>query len=76
MFYQTFLSSPVKRSMIISNKHSIHKLPHELLKNLRLRILGIRKGQEKLKTLLNYNLVPSLSPKINIVDTGKKTPEK
>ena len=30
MFYQIFLSSQVKRSGIISNKHGIYELPHEL----------------------------------------------
>ena len=35
------LSLPnVKRSLIINNKHGIYKLPHELLNEFRLRILG------------------------------------
>ena len=38
MFDQTFLSPQVKRSVIISNKHSIYKLPHELPSDLILRI--------------------------------------
>ena len=39
ILYQIFFSSQVKRSMIVSNKHSIYKLPHELLNDFRLRIL-------------------------------------
>ena len=30
MFYQIFLSPQVKGSTIISNKHGIYELPHEL----------------------------------------------
>ena len=37
---QIFFLPQVKRSMIISNKHGIYELPHELLNNLRLMILG------------------------------------
>ena len=40
MFYQIFFSLQEKRSMIISNKNSIYKLPHKSLNNLRLMILG------------------------------------
>ena len=40
MFDQCFLSPQVKRSVIISNKHSIYKLPQELQNDLRIRILG------------------------------------
>ena len=40
MFYQIFLSPQVKRSAIISNKHGMYEFPHELPKDLRLRILG------------------------------------
>ena len=44
------LASPqVKRSAIISNKHGIQELSHELLNDLRLSI-GIRKYQENIKT--------------------------
>ena len=45
MFYQIFLSPQVKRIMIISNKHGMYELRHELRNNLRLR-----KYQEDLKT--------------------------
>ena len=40
MFDQTFLSPKVKQNMIISNKHGIYELSHELPNDLRLRILG------------------------------------
>ena len=40
MFYQIFLSPQVKQIVIISNEHGIYELPHELLNDLRLRILG------------------------------------
>ena len=46
MFEQISLSSQVERSMIISNKHGIYELPHELSSNLKLGILGnIKKTQ-------------------------------
>ena len=35
-----FFSPQVKRSMIISNKHGIYNLVHELPNDLRLKILG------------------------------------
>ena len=37
---QIFVSSQVKQSAIVSNKHGIYKLPNELSNDLRLRILG------------------------------------
>ena len=44
MFWQIFLSQQVKRWAIITYKHGIYELPHELPNDLRLRILGnIRK---------------------------------
>ena len=39
MFYQTSLSPQVKQYTIITLKHGIHKLPHELPNDLRLRKL-------------------------------------
>ena len=42
LFYQIFFSPQVKWSVIISNKHSIHELPHELPNDL--RILGTEKS--------------------------------
>ena len=37
MFYQTFLSLEVKRCAIITYKHGIYELSHELPNDLRLR---------------------------------------
>ena len=39
MFYQIFLSQQVKGCEIITYKHGIYELPHELPNDLRLRIL-------------------------------------
>ena len=39
MFYQILLSPQVKRWAIITYEHDIYQLPHELLNDLRLRIL-------------------------------------
>ena len=36
MFYQVFFSPQVKRCAIITYKHGIYELPHELRKDLRL----------------------------------------
>ena len=40
MIYQIFLSPQVKRCVIVTYKHGICELPHELPSNLRLWILG------------------------------------
>ena len=40
MFYQIFLSAEVNQCAIITYKHGIYQLPHELPNDLRLRILG------------------------------------
>ena len=55
MFYQIFLSPQVKQIVIISNKHGIYELPHELPNDLRLSPLGglsytHRKKKKKKKT--------------------------
>ena len=42
----------IKRSAIISNKHSIYKLPHELGNDLRLRILGNYEISRKSQNLI------------------------
>ena len=47
MFDKTFLSPQVKQSVIISNKHCIYELPHELLNDLGFRILENWKKLEK-----------------------------
>ena len=41
-----FFSPQMKRSVVISNKHGIYELPHELLNDLM-----FRKNKENLKTL-------------------------
>ena len=46
ILYQIFFSPQVKRSVIVSNKHGIHKLPLELPHKLRLRILGTQNSVE------------------------------
>ena len=38
--FDVFLSPQVKRCAVITYKHGIYELPHELLNDLRLRILG------------------------------------
>ena len=47
MVEKNFLSPQVKGSVIISNKYGIYELPHELLNDLRLRILGNEESIEK-----------------------------
>ena len=61
MFYQIFFSPQVKRSTIISNKHSIYGLPNKLPNDLRLR-----KNQENLKISSNDIFVPSLPAKMKV----------
>ena len=41
MSLQIFFAPQVKRRVIISNKHGIYELAHELPNDLRIRILGI-----------------------------------
>ena len=40
MFYQIFILPQVKRWEISTYKHGIYEFPHEMPKDLRLRILG------------------------------------
>ena len=40
MFYQVFFSPQIKRCAIITYKHGIYELPHELSNDLRLTILS------------------------------------
>ena len=60
MFYQIFFSSKVRRSVNISNKHGIYKLPHKLPNNSRLRILG---NLEKLEKSQNFK---ELKPNVQV----------
>ena len=43
MFYEIFFSPQVKRCAIITYKHCIYELPHELPNNLRNRRKDLRK---------------------------------
>ena len=52
MFYQIFLSPQVKWSRIISNKQSVYELPHKLLNDSRLRILGKKEKSGESPNLL------------------------
>ena len=54
MFYHTFLSPQVKRWAIITYKHGIYELPHELPNDLRLKISG--------RVKISYNDSPAPSP--------------
>ena len=59
MFYQTLLSPQVKRCAIITYKHGIYELPHELPNDLRLRTLGNREiSGERLKPMDRLQLHP------------------
>ena len=53
--------------MIITYKHDIYELPHDLPNDLRLRILEFRKYQESLKISQNDSLVPGLPAKIKVL---------
>ena len=52
ILYQIFFSRQVKRSVIISNKHGIYELPHELSNDVKLRILGNLERPEKSQNFL------------------------
>ena len=66
MFDQIFLSSQVKQSVIISNKHGIYELPHKLPNDLTYRILKNKEISGKSKNLLELYLVLSLPPKLKM----------
>ena len=68
MFDKIFVSLQVKRIVIISNKHGIYELPHELPNDLRLRKFG---NIKKISKLQNYSLVLSLAHKLKIL-LGRK----
>ena len=55
-----FLSPQVKRSAIISRKKWYVRVASRVAERL-------RKGQENFKTSYNYNLVPSVPPKIQVL---------
>ena len=59
IFYQIFVSPQVKQCAIITDKHGIYEVPHDLPNDLRLNISG--------KTLQNDTLVCSVPVKIKIL---------
>ena len=60
MFYQISFSLQLKPSGIISNKHGICELPHELLNNLKPKLLGNQEISEKPRNA--RGLLPSTQP--------------
>ena len=69
IFDRTFISAQLKQNVIISNKHDIHELPHELPKDLRHRVLRNLRFQNFIE------LYPSVQPSSqneNLVNTSKK----
>ena len=54
MFYQISLSLIVKQYQIITYKHGVCELPHELSNDLRLRILGNKEISEKCLNFLKW----------------------
>ena len=71
--FDVFLSPKEKRNAIISNKHDIYKLLHDLPNELNLGFSKISKYQENVKTSLNYSLVSSLTPKIKFLSILPKS---
>ena len=71
MFYQIFFSSQVKRRVIISCKHGIYELPHELVNDLRLRILGNYKISGKYLNFIKLFSTAQCLYQNNIVITRK-----
>ena len=73
ILYQIFFSPQVKQSMILSNKHGIHQLPHKLPNDLRFGSQEIRKENleiflkiRKSVNFINYNPVTSLPPRLKV----------
>ena len=65
MFKKIFVSPQVKRIVIISNKHGIYVLPHELPNDLRLRTLrklGNIKKISKLHKIIAWYPTPAKHP--------------
>ena len=52
MLYQIFLSPKIKRAAIISNKPGIYEFPHELPKDLKLKILGNKEISRKSQNVI------------------------
>ena len=76
MFCQIFLSPEVKRCTIITYKHSIYELPHELTNNLRLRNLGNEEILRKCLNFTQWKASAQFPRKIeNFANTSKKLPK-
>ena len=56
IFHQIFLSPQMKRYAIITYKHGIYKLPHELSNDLGLRILGNYEMSANRLNLIQWSL--------------------
>ena len=54
MIYQIFLSPQVKQNVISINKQDVYELPHELLNNLRFKILGNMEKSGKSGNMLEW----------------------
>ena len=54
MIYQIFLSPQVKQTVISINKQGVYELPHELLNNLRFKILGNMEKSGKSGNMLEW----------------------
>ena len=73
MFDQIFLSPQKKRSVIISSKHGLYELTHELPNDLRLRILRNEEISEKSTNFIKYSLVIIFSLKMEVLSILVKT---
>ena len=67
MFSQIFLSAKAKPWAIITYKHGIQELPHNLPNDLRLRILGNQEISGKCLNLIDNSLVPRLPAKMKVL---------
>ena len=74
MFDKIFVLPQGKRIVIISNKHGIYELPHELPNDLRLRKLGNIKKISKLYRTIAWRSV--LLPKLKFCQYQQKILEK
>ena len=62
-----FVSPEVKRIVIISHKHGIRVLLHQLPNELKLRSLGNQEISRRCQNFMNCSVVLSLAPKIKIL---------
>ena len=77
IFYQVFLSPQVKRCEIITYKHGINRLPHQLPNNIRLG--GHSTHTRKKKDLSNYEIAekyPRPRQNQNTPNTNKEPPKR